>query len=161
MDSTVLADMLRFSVCHGSSPARHSAPHSCCFAFPSGAGERTRKVKVRNLVGWEKESFTSRARVMHTRKAKQCFHSPLPWASRCSVIPGQQGSIIRNSEKQKPSVWTSPFHLLPSGIGAEHDTICYGMVKHSAHITLTVAYFHGCFHSTQSMVLGKNLIFHG
>jgi len=41
-------------------------------------GERIRKVKVRKLVGWDKESLIGKVKTVHANKAKQGIHSPLP-----------------------------------------------------------------------------------
>ena len=46
-------------------------PHS-----PSGVGERTGRVKVRKLVGWE--TSINKAKAAHASKAKQGIHSLLP-----------------------------------------------------------------------------------
>ena len=43
-----------------------------------GMGERIGRVKVRKLVGWDKDSFIGKAKATHTSKANQGIHSPLP-----------------------------------------------------------------------------------
>ena len=46
---------------------------------PSGMGERIGRVKVRKLVGWDKDSLKrGKAKAVHTSKAKPGIHSPLP-----------------------------------------------------------------------------------
>ena len=41
-------------------------------------GERIRRVKIRKLVGWDKDSLVGKAKAARTSKAKQGIHSPLP-----------------------------------------------------------------------------------
>ena len=48
--------------------------HSPCV----GIGERLGRVKVRKLVGWDKDSLIGKAKAARTSKVKQGIHSPLP-----------------------------------------------------------------------------------
>lgn len=45
--------------------------------FPYRDGERLRRVKLRKLMGWDTESLTSKAKVVHASKAMQGIHPPL------------------------------------------------------------------------------------
>ena len=73
-------------------------------------GERIVRVKVRKLMGWDKDSLISKAKATHTSKAKQGIHSPLPISRQVQPSPGKQGSITHNSYlgRQMPSPRTSP-----------------------------------------------------
>ena len=44
----------------------------------SGIGERTGRVKVQKLMGWEKDSWKGKAKAAYSNKAKQGIHSLLP-----------------------------------------------------------------------------------
>lgn len=61
--------------------------HSSSLAFPQGIGERTRRVEVRQLVGWGKDCYAYKQ-----SKTIQCF----PWADRCSAILRKQDSVTSN-----------------------------------------------------------------
>ena len=45
---------------------------------PGGKEGRIRRVKMRKIMGWDKDSLTGKAKATHTSKAKQGIHSPLP-----------------------------------------------------------------------------------
>ena len=55
------------------------SPHQLLTYSPTnGMRKRIRRVKVRKLVGWDKDSLTGKAKAVCTSKAKQRIHSPLP-----------------------------------------------------------------------------------
>ena len=74
-------------------------------------GETIRRVKVRKLVGWDKDNLIDKAKASGTSKAKPGIHSPLPMGGQAGVqpSPGKQGSITRNGDlgRQTPSLWMS------------------------------------------------------
>ena len=57
---------------------------------PGGMGERIRRVKVRKLMGWDKDSLIGKAKAVRTSKAKQGIHLLLPTGRQ--VLSHLQGS---------------------------------------------------------------------
>ena len=55
-------------------PLTHTPSHPT----PGGVGKKIRRVKVRNLVAWDKDSLIGKAKAVHASKAKRGIHSPLP-----------------------------------------------------------------------------------
>ena len=66
------------SMCCGLIPVGSWAPHSRLFTPLSGMGERIRRVKVRRVVGWDKDGLIGKVKAVHAGKAKQGIHSLRP-----------------------------------------------------------------------------------
>ena len=86
----------------------HTAAHSLSL---SGMGQRIRKVKVRKLVGWDKDSLIDKAKAKQHKQSKR-RNSFITSHQQAGVqpSPGKQGTITHNSYlgRQMPSLWTSP-----------------------------------------------------
>ena len=67
-------------------------------------GERIRRVKVRKLVGWDKDSLTGKAKAVHTRKAKQGI---------CSLLPIVRQVCSHLQESRAPSRVTPSLRTCP------------------------------------------------
>ena len=120
-----------FPKCHGLTPASSWAPHSCSLTLPPRMGERIIKVKVRKLMGWDKDSLIGKAKATQASKAKQGIHS-LTSHQQAGVqpSPGEQGSttcVMVTWEDKRHQLWMSlPSFFFPQ-LYAEHDVIWYGI----------------------------------
>ena len=57
--------------CHGLNPSWQLSPTQPFTTPPGGMGERIGRVRVRKLMGWDKNSLIGKAKAAHTSKAKQ------------------------------------------------------------------------------------------
>ena len=81
-------------------------------------GERIRRVKMRKLVGCDKDSLIGKAKAAHVSKAKQGIHSPLPMELNHDKykprVPQVRGcSFTRLSSQASQNV---AFSLLPNAV---------------------------------------------
>lgn len=65
-------------------------PSTTLIKFPFHAREVAREHWKGELFGSDNDNLIAKAKVMHTSKAKQDIHAPLPRAGRCAAIPGKQ-----------------------------------------------------------------------
>ena len=81
-------------------------------------GERTGRVKVRELVGWDKDSLIDTAEIVHESKANQGVHSLLPIGRQlfshlqeitCNRVLGRQMPSLQMSS---PSFFFPPLYTL-------------------------------------------------
>lgn len=96
----------------------HTGSHSICL---SRTGERTRRVKLRKHLSWDKDRLKGKAKTIHTSEAKEGIKSVLPMAGRSS---GEQGPMMHNAylRWQTPSLQASPASFLPLCL---HSFTCY------------------------------------
>lgn len=96
----------------------HTGSHSTCL---SRTGERTRRVKLRKHLSWDKDRLKGKAKTIHTSEAKEGIKSVLPMAGRSS---GEQGPMMHNAylRWQTPSLQASPASFLPLCL---HSFTCY------------------------------------
>ena len=102
----------------------------------SGIGERIRRIKVRKLMGCDKDSLIGKAKATHSSKAKQGIHLPLPIGRQVfshlqeSRAPSRVNGYLGRQNTMIPNV--SSFLLLPPALHAEHDVIWSGISLWSA-----------------------------
>ena len=104
----------------------------------SGNGERIGRVKVRKLVGWDKDSLIGKAKATHTSKAKPGIHSSLPTSRQ--VFSHLQESrapphVTVTWEDKRHHSERPPFLLLPAALCAEHDVIWPGISLGSVRVS--------------------------
>lgn len=73
--------------------------------------ERVRRVKVRKLVGWDKDRLVGKAKAVCTGKQNKEFIQHIPSASRCSAI--SRGIMVIWEDKQHHSEHPFPSFLFP------------------------------------------------
>lgn len=81
-----------------------------------------RKVKVKKLTGWDKDSLIGKLKAAHTSKAKQAIHH-FHGNAGAQPSPRQQGSLGRQALLLPPS----PAILFHPALYAEYDVIRYGI----------------------------------
>lgn len=99
-------------------PTQHPLTHP----FTTGIRKRIRKVEVRKLMGWDKDSSTGRAKAVCTNKLKQGIFSPLPM-SRQMFSHLQDGRCASHRFGKTKSHHPKHFYLPPSAslLYTEHD----------------------------------------
>lgn len=92
-------------------------------------GETIGAVKVRKLVGWDKNSLISKAKGTHRGKAKQGVDSPLTMAGRCSAIPDSRAPSQGTEPGEDNHHRSKNPHLSPSppALCGDRDTIWCGV----------------------------------
>lgn len=87
-------------------------------------------------MGWDKDNLTGKAKAVPTSKAKQGINSLLPWADRCSAIPGEQAPIKCNGDlgRQK-TVQILPLSPFTPTVYTVHDVTWSGISLWSVRVT--------------------------
>lgn len=108
-----------------------SAPHSC-FLTPKWDREKIRRVKMRNLVGWDKDSLLDKAKVAHVSKASQGLHPLLPICRQVfsHVQESRAPSHLSSQGRQTPTLWMSPSLFLPPALFAGDNIMWHGISSH-------------------------------
>lgn len=85
--------------------------------------ERVRTVKVRKLVGWDKDRLVGKAKAVCTEKQNKEFIQHFPSASRCSAISRKSNGYL---ERQSMSLLTLlSFPVIPPALYIDHDATRY------------------------------------
>ena len=93
-------------------------------------GERIGRVKVRKLMGWDKDSLIGKAKATHTSKAKQGIHSLLPVGRQVfSHLQESRAPSLLMATWETNAITPNilPFLLLHSALYAEHDVLWSGI----------------------------------
>ena len=112
-------------------PSRQLSPTQPLARSPhSGMEERIRRVTVRTLVGWDKDSLIGKAKATRAGKAKEGILSRLPIGrhSACSRRAGlhQAQWLLGKNTTIAASVTSSSFSPPPAFI-SEHDILWHGV----------------------------------
>lgn len=115
------------SCCCGITPAVNQALHSLnSHSMQERLQESIGRVKV---MGSDNDNLIAKAKVVHTSKAKQGVHSPLPTGRHIFSYLGKQGFI--NGENKGHHFKCPNFVLFPPAFNGEHYVIWYGTLLES------------------------------
>lgn len=136
--------------------AINQAPGSCLLT-PCRTGERVRRVKARNLLGWDKTnligfistllSLTGKTKAAYTTKETQGMTSVLPEGRK--IFGHLQEStalshlLVTWDNKYRPFK-LSPFFLPSPTSSTDHDVLCSGVSLWSVSVTCPSCVFSPC-----------------